>query len=55
MVLESVLLTEMGLPAEVHVLDAGHFALDTTAEEIAELVRNFMASSRAELGARRAG
>ena len=41
--------------AEVHVLDAGHFALDTTADEIAELVRNFMASSRAELGARRAG
>jgi pimeloyl-ACP methyl ester carboxylesterase len=28
--------------AEVHVLDAGHFALDTKAEEIAELVRAFM-------------
>jgi pimeloyl-ACP methyl ester carboxylesterase len=41
--------------AEVHVLDAGHFALDTAADEIAALVRNFMASSRAELGARRAG
>jgi pimeloyl-ACP methyl ester carboxylesterase len=27
--------------AEVHVLDAGHFALDTKAEEIAELVRAF--------------
>ena len=25
--------------AEVHVLDAGHFALDTKADEIAELVR----------------
>ena len=28
--------------AEVHVLDAGHFALDTAADEIAQLVRNFM-------------
>jgi pimeloyl-ACP methyl ester carboxylesterase len=28
--------------AEVHVLDAGHFALDTAAEEIAQLVRRFM-------------
>ena len=28
--------------AEVHVLDAGHFALDTKADEIAELVRGFM-------------
>jgi pimeloyl-ACP methyl ester carboxylesterase len=28
--------------AEVHVLDAGHFALDTKADEIAELVRKFM-------------
>jgi pimeloyl-ACP methyl ester carboxylesterase len=31
--------------AQVHVLDAGHFALDTAAEEIAELVRGFMGSS----------
>lgn len=30
--------------AEVHVLDAGHFALDTKADEIAALVRGFMAS-----------
>jgi pimeloyl-ACP methyl ester carboxylesterase len=30
--------------AEVHVLDAGHFALDTKADEIAELVRQFMKS-----------
>ena len=28
--------------AEVHVLDAGHFALDTKADEIAALVRTFM-------------
>jgi pimeloyl-ACP methyl ester carboxylesterase len=28
--------------AEVHVLDAGHFALDTAADEIGELVRRFM-------------
>jgi pimeloyl-ACP methyl ester carboxylesterase len=28
--------------AEVHVLDAGHFALDTKADEIAEVVRAFM-------------
>ena len=30
--------------AEVHVLDAGHFALDTTADEIAEIVRRFMST-----------
>lgn len=30
--------------AEVHVLDAGHFALDTKADEIATLVRGFMVS-----------
>jgi pimeloyl-ACP methyl ester carboxylesterase len=28
--------------AEVHVLDAGHFALDTAADEIAQLIREFM-------------
>jgi pimeloyl-ACP methyl ester carboxylesterase len=28
--------------AQVHILDAGHFALDTKAEEIAELVKEFM-------------
>jgi pimeloyl-ACP methyl ester carboxylesterase len=32
--------------AEVHVLDAGHFALDTAADEIAALVRTFVGSSR---------
>jgi pimeloyl-ACP methyl ester carboxylesterase len=31
--------------AQVHVLDAGHFALDTAADEIAELVGGFVASS----------
>jgi pimeloyl-ACP methyl ester carboxylesterase len=28
--------------AEVHVFDAGHFALDTAQDQIAQLVRNFM-------------
>jgi len=28
--------------AEVHILDAGHFALDTAADEIAGLVRTFL-------------
>jgi len=32
--------------AHVHVLDAGHFALDTAADEIAALVRSFMDPSR---------
>ena len=32
--------------AQVHVLDAGHFALDTAADEIAALVRDFMDASR---------
>jgi pimeloyl-ACP methyl ester carboxylesterase len=31
--------------AQVHVLDAGHFALDTAAEEIAELVGGFVGGS----------
>ena len=31
--------------AQVHVLDAGHFALDTAANEIAGLVRDFMERS----------
>lgn len=29
--------------SEVHLLEAGHFALDTKSEEIAELIRDFMA------------
>jgi pimeloyl-ACP methyl ester carboxylesterase len=32
--------------AEVHVLDAGHFALDTAADEIANLVRRFLSQNR---------
>ena len=32
--------------AEVHVLDAGHFALDTRADEIAGLVRKFMQAEK---------
>jgi pimeloyl-ACP methyl ester carboxylesterase len=32
--------------AEVHVLDGGHFALDTAADEIAELVRGFMLNKK---------
>jgi len=32
--------------AQVHMLDAGHFALDTAADEIAALVRSFMDPSR---------
>jgi pimeloyl-ACP methyl ester carboxylesterase len=35
--------------AEVRVLDAGHFALATAADEIAALVANFMAASHADL------
>ena len=31
--------------AEVHILDAGHFALDTAADEIADLVRGFVGAS----------
>ena len=32
--------------AEVHVLEAGHFALDTKADEIAALVRSFMKTQK---------
>ena len=32
--------------AEVHILDGGHFALDTAADEIADLVRGFMLNKR---------
>jgi pimeloyl-ACP methyl ester carboxylesterase len=32
--------------AEFHVLDAGHFALDTKADEIADLVREFMKTQK---------
>jgi len=40
--------------AEVHVVDGGHFALDTAADEIAGLVRDFVGSHR-DLVSRRAG
>jgi pimeloyl-ACP methyl ester carboxylesterase len=40
--------------AEVHIVDGGHFALDTAADEIAVLVRDFV-DSRGELQARRTG
>ena len=41
--------------AEVQVVDGGHFALDTAADEIASLVRGFMVPSRAELKVQHAG
>ena len=41
--------------AEIHVLDAGHFALDTKADEIAILVRDFVTSPRMGLVERHAG
>ena len=37
--------------AEVHVVDGGHFALDTAADEIADLAKGFMESSHAEMRA----
>jgi len=36
--------------AEVHILDGGHFALDTAADEIAALVQDFAGSSRGAVG-----
>lgn len=41
--------------AEVHVVDGGHFALDTAADEIASFVKNFVDSPGSESGIRRAG
>jgi pimeloyl-ACP methyl ester carboxylesterase len=32
--------------AEVHIVDGGHFALDTAADEIADLVRQFMSNKQ---------
>ena len=40
--------------AEVYVLDAGHFALDTAEDPISALVKRFFGSSREEFAARRA-
>ena len=39
--------------ADVHVVDGGHFALDTAADEIAALVRGFMTSIDSKLGTTR--
>jgi len=41
--------------AEVHILDAGHFALDTAADQIAALVQGFVGCTREGFAARRAG
>jgi len=40
--------------AEVHIVDGGHFALDTAADQIAALMQGFLGSSR-EADLRRAG
>jgi surfactin synthase thioesterase subunit len=32
--------------AEVHIVDGGHFALDTAADEIAALISQFMKTQR---------
>jgi pimeloyl-ACP methyl ester carboxylesterase len=40
--------------AEVHIVDGGHFALDTAADEIAALVRNFVRPSRQAAASHRA-
>ena len=41
--------------AEVHIVDGGHFALDTAADEVAAIVRGFVDSSRENSVVRRAG
>jgi len=41
--------------AQVHIVDGGHFALDTAAHEIAALVRDFIGSLRGGFKARRVG
>jgi pimeloyl-ACP methyl ester carboxylesterase len=41
--------------AEVHIVDGGHFALDTAADEIAALMQGFVGSSRQGGAALRAG
>jgi pimeloyl-ACP methyl ester carboxylesterase len=38
--------------AEVHVVDGGHFALDTAADEIAQIVRGFLSSDAQSLKAK---
>jgi pimeloyl-ACP methyl ester carboxylesterase len=41
--------------AEVHIVDGGHFALETAADQIAAFVRGFLGSSRERPKERRAG
>jgi surfactin synthase thioesterase subunit len=41
--------------AKIHVVDGGHFALDTAADEIAAFVQGFVGSSREGFAARRTG
>jgi len=41
--------------AEVHIVDGGHFAMDTAADEVAALVADFAGASRREFQARRVG
>ena len=41
--------------AEIHIVDGGHFAMDTVADHIAALVQGFLGSSLEEVVARRAG
>ena len=41
--------------AEVHIVDGGHFALDTAADRIATLVQGFVGASREGGVVRRAG
>ena len=43
------------LKADVHILEAGHFALDTAPDQIAALVQGFIDSSRKGSAARRVG
>jgi len=43
------------LKADVHILEAGHFALDTEPDQIAALVQGFIDSSRKGSAARRVG
>jgi len=41
--------------AQIHIVDGGHFALDTAADEIAGLVSDFVGASRRGLQERRVG
>ena len=41
--------------AEVHIVDSGHFALDTASHQIAALVQGFVGASREGFVTRRAG